>query len=175
MCMILIVGLGNIGKKYENTHHNVGFLALNKIAESLNVKFNKRDCFSQVAEAQVNGKKVMLAKPETYMNRSGVAVLKLITKYRIKLKDVVVIYDDVDIDASKIRVRDSGSAGTHNGMRSIVENIGKDFARIRIGIGPKPDYDLGDFVLDKLPNGSLVLEGIKLAAESGLEFINREN
>ena len=133
--MYLIVGLGNPEKKYEKTFHNMGFISVGDAAEKLGVKFKKKECEAQVAEAFVGGEKVILARPITYMNNSGRAVKQLMSKYKIEPQNLIVIYDDYDIPKGKVRIRKSGSAGTHNGMRSIIGETGlKDFARIRIGI-----------------------------------------
>ena len=133
--MYLIVGLGNPEKKYETTFHNMGFLAVGEAAEKLGVKFKKKECEASVAEAFINGEKVILARPVTYMNASGRAVKQLMTKYKILPENLLVIYDDFDLPKGKLRIRATGSAGTHNGMRSIIGEIGtSEFPRIRIGI-----------------------------------------
>ena len=133
--MYLIVGLGNPDKKYEKTFHNMGFIAVGDVAEILGAKFKKKECEASVAEAYFGGEKVIFARPLTYMNNSGRAVKQLMSKYKIPESNLLVIYDDYDLPKGKVRIRASGSAGTHNGMRSIIGETGlKDFARIRIGI-----------------------------------------
>ena len=133
--MKLIVGLGNPEKQYEKTFHNVGFIAAGDAAETMNAKFKKKECEASVAEAFVGGEKVIIARPLTYMNNSGRAVKQLMAKYKIAEEDLLVIYDDYDLPKGKLRIRAAGSAGTHNGMRSIIGETGlKNFARIRIGI-----------------------------------------
>ena len=133
--MYLIVGLGNPEQKYEKTFHNVGFIAVGDTAELLGVKFKKKECEASIAEAFVGGEKVIIARPLTYMNNSGRAVKQLMSKYKITEDKLIVVYDDYDLPKGKVRIRASGSAGTHNGMRSIIGETGlKDFARIRIGI-----------------------------------------
>ena len=133
--MKIIVGLGNPEEKYFKTFHNMGYLAVGDLAEILGVKFKKKECEALTAEANVNGEKGILARPVTYMNNSGRAVKQLLAKYKATPADLVVIYDDYDIPKGKVRIRPSGSAGTHNGMRSIISEINSpDFARIRIGI-----------------------------------------
>lgn len=146
--MILIVGLGNPEQKYFNTYHNLGFLTADKIAEKLGVKFTKKDCHASIAEAFVDGEKVVIAKPDTYMNRSGESVLAFKTKYKLSDNQIIVLVDDLDLPKGTYRYRESGSAGTHNGLRSIVEHIGTNFRRVRIGIKPeiKP-FDIADYVL----------------------------
>ena len=133
--MFLIVGLGNPEEKYAKTFHNMGFLAAGDAAEILGVKFKKKECEASVAEAFVGGEKVLIARPLTYMNASGRAVKQLVRKYKLAPHEMVVLYDDYDIPKGHVRIRPSGSAGTHNGMRSLIAELGySDFARIRIGI-----------------------------------------
>ncbi len=133
--MYIIVGLGNPEQKYFKTFHNMGYLAVGDAANILGAKFKKRECEALTAEANVNGEKVILAQPLTYMNNSGRAVKQLLAKYRATPSELVVLYDDYDIPKGKIRIRPDGSAGTHNGMRSVIAEIGTgNFARIRIGI-----------------------------------------
>lgn len=133
--MYLIVGLGNPDKQYEKTFHNMGYIAVGDAAEVLGAKFKKKECEASVAEAYAGGEKIILARPLTYMNNSGRAVKQLMSKYKIPESNLLVIYDDYDLPKGKVRIRASGSAGTHNGMRSIIGETGlKDFARIRIGI-----------------------------------------
>lgn len=145
--MFLIVGLGNPGREYENTRHNVGFMTIDKIADKLNISLKKKGFRSIYGEGRFNGEKIVLAKPETFMNNSGWAVLDLINWYKVPHDRLVVLYDDIDIPCGTLRIRSNGSAGTHNGMRSIVSCIGfEDFPRVRIGIG-KPEHGLIDHVL----------------------------
>ena len=150
--MYLIVGLGNPDKQYEKTFHNVGYVAVGDVAEQLGAKFKKKECEATVAEAYVNGEKVIIARPLTYMNNSGRAVKQLMSKYKIPESNLLVIYDDYDLPKGKVRIRASGSAGTHNGMRSIIGETGlKDFARIRIGIrDPEVDIPLINYVLSNV-------------------------
>jgi PTH1 family peptidyl-tRNA hydrolase len=133
--MKILVGLGNPEEKYFKTFHNMGFLAVGDAADLLNVKFKKKECEAVTAEANLNGEKIILARPVTYMNNSGRAVKQLLAKYKATVDDLIVFYDDYDISKGKIRIRPNGSAGTHNGMRSIIAEIGtSNFVRIRIGI-----------------------------------------
>ncbi len=133
--MYLIVGLGNPEEKYMTTFHNMGFLSANDAAGLLGVKFKKKECEASVAEAFIGGEKVLIARPLTYMNASGRAVKQLLKKYKLTPSEMVVIYDDYDLPKGSVRIRPSGSAGTHNGMRSIIAEIGTgEFARIRVGI-----------------------------------------
>ena len=135
--MKLIVGLGNPDDKYKNTFHNLGFMSVEKAAEILGVEFNKTKCRALVAETKIGAEKVILAKPQTYMNLSGESVRELVNFYKIDSKDVLVIYDDYDLFKGALRIRESGSAGTHNGMRNIVQELGHgNFPRVRIGFKP---------------------------------------
>lgn len=174
--MKLIVGLGNPGSKYENTRHNVGFLAIDEIAKKYQIQVNKLKCKAQTGELRLSDK-VILAKPQTFMNNSGEAVRELVDYYNVDLKDLIIIYDDIDIPFSTIRVKGKGSSGSHNGMRSIVKHLGDDkFPRVRISISQKPDYmDLADFVLSKFTNKEvpIVKKEIQAAAEASLEIVEK--
>lgn len=133
--MFVIVGLGNPEEKYLKTFHNMGYIAVGEVAAKLGVKFKKKECEAFTAEANVGGEKVILARPVTYMNASGRAVKQLLAKYKTDESHLIVLYDDYDIPKGSVRIRPSGSAGTHNGMRSIIAEIGtQNFTRIRIGI-----------------------------------------
>ena len=149
--MKIIVGLGNIGKEYERTHHNMGFLMIDKFAKNHNVDFTKNKCNAMIAETFINGEKVILAKPTTYMNRSGISVRELLKKNGCDISNILVIVDDIDLPAGKFRFRKTGSSGTHNGLRSCVQELNsQDFARLRLGIG-KPEFgDLADYVLKRI-------------------------
>lgn len=148
---MLIIGLGNPTMKYKNTLHNMGYNTVDLLAKKLNKKFNNKECDALTAVFDKSNEKIIIAKPLTYMNNSGRAIRQLMSKYRQKNDDLIVIYDDIDIPRFSVRVRQNGSAGTHNGMRNIVALINsEDFKRIRIGIG-KNDYDLVDYVLSKIP------------------------
>lgn len=138
--MYLLVGLGNPGKQYENTFHNAGFIALDGIAEELRASFTKKTCKALVAETFIGKEKVLLAKPQTFMNSSGESVRELVNFYKIPLSNIMVFYDDYDIPVGALRIRAHGSAGTHNGMRSIVKELGSgEFPRARIGIKPQTE------------------------------------
>ena len=154
--MKLVVGLGNPDKQYENTYHNIGFMAIDVLADKYDVAFQKNDCKAKVAEARVGGEKVILAKPQTYMNLSGESILAFKSKYKIDTKDIYVFCDDIDLPFGKVRYRENGSAGTHNGLRNIVQHIGQDFKRVKIGIGRDEKFaNLADFVLSKIPSSRL--------------------
>lgn len=133
--MFIIVGLGNPEEKYLKTFHNMGYIAVGEVAAKLGVKFKKKECEAFTAEANVGGEKVILARPVTYMNASGRAVKQFLAKYKTDETHLIVLYDDYDIPKGSVRIRPSGSAGTHNGMRSVIAEIGtQNFTRIRIGI-----------------------------------------
>lgn len=154
----LVVGLGNPDKKYENTRHNAGWLAVDYIADKYNCKVNKIKYKSFVGECTIGGAKVMLMKPTTYMNNSGQAVVEAMNFYKIPPENVIVIFDDISLDVGKMRIRSKGSDGGQKGMRSIIYLSGKDnFPRIKIGIGakPNPNWDLADWVLSKFSDKEL--------------------
>lgn len=133
--MLLIFGLGNIGREYENTYHNIGFKCLNTFLDKLNLKLNKTKYKGSFVEAIMHGKKVVFIEPTTYMNNSGECVLNFMNKFKASLDDILIIYDDYDLPIGEVRFRNSGSSGTHNGMRDIVEKLNSDkFKRLRIGI-----------------------------------------
>ena len=134
--MVVVVGLGNPGKKYEKTRHNIGFQVVESIAESLSIKIWQTKFDAHIAEGRYNDEKFMLVKPQTFMNLSGNAVQQLLHFYKIPLDQLLVIVDDLDLDTGKIRTRERGSDGGHRGLRSIAERLGtQDFKRIRIGVG----------------------------------------
>lgn len=145
--MYVIAGLGNPGKKYENTRHNIGFITLDFLAEKHDIKIDKLKHKALVGEGRIAGQKVLLVKPQTFMNLSGESLRAVMDYYKVDIEDMIVIYDDIDLPAGTVRIRKKGSAGTHNGMRSIVQHLGTDFPRIRMGIGNERKGDLVDFVL----------------------------
>ena len=146
--MYIIAGLGNPGKKYENTRHNIGFITLDLLAERNDIKINKIKHKALVGEGCISGQKVLLVKPQTYMNLSGQSLREVMSYYKEDVSRLIVIYDDIDIPMGSVRIRKKGSAGTHNGMRSIVYDLQSDqFPRIRIGIGKERRSDLRDFVI----------------------------
>lgn len=147
--MILVVGLGNPGRKYEHTRHNVGFDVVDILAQKNNISLTKLKSKARVGEGVIAGKRVALALPQTFMNLSGESVVGLVNWYKPQADEMIVCYDDVDLPEGKLRFRPNGSAGTHNGMRNILYLLGReDFARIRVGIGRPPEgWDLKDWVL----------------------------
>ena len=173
--MYLIVGLGNPDKQYEKTFHNMGYIAVGDAAERLNAKFKKKECESMIAEGYVQGEKVILARPLTYMNNSGRAVKQLMNKYKIEPQNLLVIYDDYDLPKGKVRIRANGSAGTHNGMRSIIGETGlKEFPRIRIGIRDEEvNIPIINYVLSEVrkEDYELFASACQRAGEAVAEFV----
>ena len=148
--MIALVGLGNPGKNYEKTVHNMGYDAITFFAENNGLKFSKSKYFGKVAEGMIEGKKVILLKPETFMNLSGKSVEDMLHSLKLETTKMLVISDDIDLDAGVLRVRAKGSAGTHNGLRDIVQKVGENFPRLRIGVGRPEGKDLAGFVLSHI-------------------------
>ena len=171
--MYIIAGLGNPGKEYASSRHNAGYMAVEYLAGKLNTKLNKLKFNSVYGDTSINGEKVMLVKPVTYMNKSGIAIAEIVKFYKISTSNLIVIYDDIDIPLGALRIRPSGSAGTHNGMKSIVDSIGSEFPRIRIGIGRNEEMDLADFVLQRFSSNEkdIVTPIIEKAAEAAVEII----
>ena len=146
----IVVGLGNPGAQYSNTRHNAGFIAIDALAEKYSVKIDRAKYKALTAEATIGGKRVLLMKPQTFMNLSGEAVGEAARFYKIEPSCVIVLSDDISLDVGKLRVRRKGSAGGHNGLKSINEHLGsEDYPRLKIGVGqkPHPAYDLADWVL----------------------------
>lgn len=175
--MKLVVGLGNIGKEYENTYHNAGFIVIDKLAEEFSVRFNNRSCDADWGDTNIGGEKVIFAKPRTYMNESGKSVKSFMKKFNIKIEDVFVIVDDIDQAVGCVRIRKTGSAGTHNGLKSIINETGsKDFVRVRLGIGKQNEHqDLRDFVLSKMRMTDEQKTGIENAKSALADILNGES
>lgn len=146
--MRLIVGLGNSGPEYEQTPHNVGFLAVDALAARSSIRVTRPEARSLVGRGEIAGQQVVLAKPQTMMNLSGVAVRMLLEKYEADPAEMIVLVDEVDLPWGMLRIRERGSAGTHNGMKSVVQAAGTEFIRIRLGVGPEKVWgELRDYVL----------------------------
>ena len=174
--MYIIVGLGNPGKKYENTRHNMGFLAIDRMAEEYGISVDKIKFKALVGEGRIAGQRVVLVKPQTYMNLSGESVQEIMHFYKEDIENLIVIYDDLDIAAGKIRVRKKGSAGTHNGMRNIVQMLSDDgFPRIRVGIGSEKKGDLIDFVIGGVSKSEMELlrEGVTQASKAAVAIVEK--
>lgn len=175
--MKLIVGLGNPGREYELTRHNIGFMAINELAKRWNISLNEQKFKGLFGAGFVNGEKVILLKPLTYMNLSGESIRPLMDYYKIDVEDFVVLYDDLDIPVGKLRLRMKGSAGGHNGVKSTISHLGtQEFQRIRMGIDrPKNgmkvvDYVLGRFTSEEIPD---VNHSIEKAADACEEWLNK--
>lgn len=169
--MRLIAGLGNPGPEYEWTPHNLGFLALDALAERAGIRVTRPEAKARVGLGSLAGHDVVLAKPQTYMNLSGVSLRLLLEKYEIDVADMIVLVDDVDLPWGSIRIRERGSAGTHNGLKSIVDSLGtQEFIRIRLGVGPEKVWgDLSDYVLG--PMGSEEREIAARMANDAVEAV----
>ena len=150
--MFLIVGLGNPGKQYEHTRHNIGFDVMDALAEKYNISISEKKHKALCGKGVINGVKVVLAKPQTYMNLSGESVAELLSYYKMDPEEeMIVIYDDIDLDPGQLRIRKKGSAGGHNGIKNIIQELGtQKFVRIKVGVGAKPQgWDLADYVLGR--------------------------
>ncbi|WP_042147502.1 aminoacyl-tRNA hydrolase [Paucisalibacillus sp. EB02] len=176
--MKCIVGLGNPGKKYQSTRHNIGFMVIDELLSRHNLSLNKDKFKGKYAQAIINGEKVLLLEPQTYMNLSGESLRPLMEYYDIDVEDVIVIYDDLDLPTGKVRLRQKGGHGGHNGIRSIIDHLGtKDFKRIRLGVGrptspiPVVDYVLGPFPKEEHP---LVRESIQKAADACERWMEKQ-
>lgn len=176
--MYVIVGLGNPGKQYDKTRHNVGFDVIDMLAKEYGISVTKIKHKALIGEGRVGNEKVLLVKPQTYMNLSGETLIDIYKYYKVDLSNIIVVYDDIDLDVGKIRIRKKGSGGTHNGMRSITKCLGStDFPRVRVGVSkPMPGQDLADFVLSRFRKE----EAIDLATGlektcNALDCIIREN
>lgn len=174
----LVVGLGNPGSKYWNTRHNVGFAALDALAEKLGAKVDRVKFQGLTGQAEWQGHKLILLKPTTYMNLSGQAVQAAARFYKIPPERTLVMFDDISLDPGRLRVRKNGSAGGHNGVKSIISCIGsQEFPRVKIGVGakPHPDYDLADWVLSTFPldQRDAMDDTYKRAAEAALLIITQ--
>lgn len=147
--MYIIAGLGNPGKQYENTRHNAGFMALDALADQLGTSIEEKKHKALCAKAVIGGEKVILLKPQTFMNLSGESIRAAADFYKIDPEHIMIIYDDISLDPGQLRIRKKGSAGGHNGIKSIIAHLGsQEFPRIKVGVGAKPDrMDLADYVL----------------------------
>ena len=173
--MYLVVGLGNPEKEYSGTRHNMGFDVINKISEEYNIPVEKSKFKGLYGSGMIESEKVILLKPQTFMNLSGESLREIIDFYKISLEEIIVVYDDVDIDVGNIRIRKSGSAGSHNGMKSIIQHLGTtNFYRIRVGIGnQKENIDMINYVIGKVSKEEYaeLEKGILKAKEAVVEII----
>ncbi|OGC25284.1 aminoacyl-tRNA hydrolase [candidate division WOR-1 bacterium RIFOXYB2_FULL_42_35] len=169
--MYLIVGLGNPGKEYENTRHNLGFRVIDELAARLKITSFKSKCQALIVKTEIDSEQVVLAKPQTFMNNSGLAVRSLMDWFKIKADKLILIYDDVDLGVGQLRLRDKGSAGGHHGIESVIENIGiTSFIRVRIGLGrDNLTGDVADYVLAQIPKAEQ--ESLALATTTAAEAV----
>lgn len=169
--MKLIVGLGNPGKEYENTRHNSGFRVMDAIAKECHIDIVQKKFKALVAQTRIGNETVLLMKPQTYMNLSGEALIQAVHFYHIDIKDILVIYDDLDLPVGKIRLREKGSAGGQNGMKNIIAHLHtQDFQRIRVGIGKDPRVPVIDWVLGKIRKEELEAyeQAIEMAKDAAI-------
>lgn len=169
--MLVIVGLGNPDDKYQGTRHNVGFDVIDLLAEKYNIAVDTKKHRAYIGKGIVGGQKVILAKPQTYMNLSGESVRSLVEYYKVDPEtELLIIFDDISLDVGQLRIRKKGSAGGHNGIKNIIANLGTSvFQRIKVGVGEKPKgYDLADYVLGRFSKEEreLIKEGFECAAEA---------
>ena len=174
----LIVGLGNPGKEYERTRHNAGWRALDRIAEKLNCKVDKSKFQGLYGQCTYQGCKLLLLKPMTYMNLSGRSVLQLSAFFKIPPQRIIVLFDDISLEPGKLRIRKDGSAGGHNGIKSIIAELGsQDFPRVKIGVGakPHPDFDLADWVLSSFTSleEKTLIPALDRAADAALCILDK--
>ena len=174
----LIVGLGNPGREYEKTRHNAGFRALDLLAEKLGCKVDKLKYQGLHCQTTYQGRKIFLLKPQTYMNLSGRSVLQLSAFFQIPPQKIIVLFDDISLEPGRLRIRPDGSAGGHNGIKSIIQELGsQNFPRVKIGVGakPHPDYDLADWVLSSFtsPEEKALGPALERAADAALSIIER--
>ena len=175
--MYVIAGLGNPTKQYENTRHNMGFMVIDKIMNELGINFTKNKHKGVFTQTKIKGEDVIILKPLTYMNLSGESIKEVMSYYKIDIQDILVIYDDMDTNVGGIRLRLSGSAGGHNGIKSIIAHTGtQQFKRIRVGIDRHPripvvDYVLGKFTSEEAP---LIDEGVKRASKAAMTFLEKD-
>ena len=173
--MYLIVGLGNPEPEYSKTRHNMGFDVINKIATKYNIKIEKKGFNSLYGTGIIENEKVILCKPQTYMNLSGEAIIQFVNYYKIDPKNVIIIYDDIDIEPGVVKLRKKGGAGSHNGMKSVVENLKTtEFPHVRIGTGkPLIKSDLINYVIGKVSdeNYEILLKGINTGLEAVEEIL----
>jgi PTH1 family peptidyl-tRNA hydrolase len=174
--MYLVVGLGNPGPEYENTRHNLGFKVVNELARRFSISLSKSKCSAFIGETSLLSRKVIMAQPQTFVNNSGPAVKGLLQWFKIKPDHLILVYDDVDLEVGQLRIRESGNAGGHHGMESVIASLGTtNFPRIRIGIGRENLIDdVTDYVLSKIPpsQAEKLEEAVVSAAEAVLSIIS---
>ena len=172
--MYLIVGLGNPEKDYSQTRHNMGFNVLNLLAKEYDIDISRNKFEAEFGSGIIENEKVILIKPQTFMNSSGKSVIEFVKFYKVSLEDLIVVYDDIDIDVSNIRIRKSGSPGSHNGIKSIVNILADDrFPRVRVGIGKPTNDDLINYVIGAIPEDEIpkLNQGVEKAKEAIVEIL----
>ncbi|MGV8905151.1 MAG: aminoacyl-tRNA hydrolase [Acetobacterium sp.] len=175
--MYLIVGLGNIGSNYDMTRHNIGFQAIDYLSKKKGMTVCKKEKNGLTGVYREFGQKIMLAKPTTFMNNSGLCVSGLVNFYEVPLENLLIIYDDIDLILGDVRIRQRGSGGTHNGMRSIIQSLGSpDFPRIRIGVGkPKDGFDLVNYVLGRFAKSEEpLMENAVIEVAKGVDYFVKD-
>ena len=174
--MLIVVGLGNPGKEYARTRHNVGFDVIDVLSEKHGIALTKNAMHGLIGEGFVGGEKLVLVKPQTFMNLSGQCVTELVSWYKPEMDRLLLVYDDIDLPLGKLRMREKGSAGTHNGMRSVIGLLGRqDFPRLRVGVGKKPEgWELADWVLSHYQTAEeqeIADRAYEQAADAALEYL----
>ena len=174
--MIFIVGLGNPGTRFAATRHNIGFEVIERLAYDHNIKVDKKKHHAFVGKGVIKGEKVILMKPQTYMNDSGRAIADVLNFYKEGSDSVIVIYDDTSLDIGRLRIRERGSAGGHNGIKSVIAHIGtQEFDRVKVGVGEKPPgWDLADYVLSRFDDSEMKVmkAAVKLSADAVVKMID---
>ena len=174
--MLIIAGLGNPGKEYENTRHNAGFMVMDALAEKIGADISEKKHKALCGKGVIGGEKVILMKPQTYMNSSGESIRAAADYYKVDPEDILIVYDDISLAPGQLRIRAKGSAGGHNGIKSIIAHLGtQEFPRVKVGVGEKPKgYDLADYVLSRFPKDERVLmeEAFERAGEAAVCMMN---
>lgn len=172
--MLLIAGLGNPGKEYENTRHNAGFMVMDALADKLGADISEKKHKALCGKAVIGGEKVILLKPQTYMNSSGESIRAAADYYKVDAEDIIIVYDDISLAPGQLRLRAKGSAGGHNGIKSIIAHLGtQEFPRVKVGVGEKPSrMDLADYVLGHFSQGEkkIMEDAVKEAADAVCEI-----
>lgn len=173
--MYIIIGLGNPTAQYAGTRHNIGFDVVAKLSEKYNIPLDIKKHKALCGKGMIEGEKVILAQPQTYMNLSGESVRELADYYKVSEEEIIVIYDDISLDVGQLRIRAKGSAGGHNGIKNIIQHLGTEkFLRIKVGVGDKPkNWDLADYVLSRFPaeEQETVEEGKNMAADACVKIM----
>lgn len=169
---MIIVGLGNPGKQYEGTRHNIGFSVIDELSDKYNISVDTKKHKALIGKGVIEGEKVLLVKPQTFMNNSGESVREILDYYKADVDELLIIYDDISLDVGKLRLRPKGSAGGHNGIKSIIAHTGSEnFKRIRFGVGDKPPkYDLADWVLGKFPTSDF--DAIRSGMDNAIKAVS---